>query len=156
MNVGGRPVDVAIGGNAVWVADSASDTVVKIDGAHHAVVRSVGGIGSNPRAVAAVGEDVWVVAADDGTASRIESDTNQVADTVRVRGQPRDIATDGDAPVGDRPRARPRRARSTADRPRVVKRDSVDGGPLGVAVVSARDVWVTRIDADQVTRIAKR
>jgi hypothetical protein len=38
---------------------------------------------------------------------------------------------------------------------RITNRETVEDGPLSVAV-DARDVWVTRIDADQVTRIAKR
>jgi serine/threonine protein kinase len=151
MDVGGRPVDVAIGGNAVWAADSANDTVVKIDGAHHAVVGSVGGIGGNPRAVAAVGEDVWVISADDGIVSRVESDTDAVADRVDVGGQPRDITTDGDSLwVTDRRRGRV--VQIDAASARVVDQDSVDGGPLGVAVGFGA-VWVTGFDSGDVTRL---
>ena len=94
--MGGQPADVAVGAGAVWVADSARASVVRVDGGRRQVTGTITGIGPNPRALAIVGRDVWVATAGDGRVWRVDSDANAVAGSVRVGGQPRDITTDGE------------------------------------------------------------
>ena len=138
--VGGTPVDVAVGAGAVWVADASGvERRPRRRRPPRASSATVRGIGPNPRAVTIVGRDVWAATAHDGRAWRIDSDTNRATGSVRVGGQPRDLATDGEHLfVTDRegdhifeidPQAM-----------RITNRETVEDGPLSVAV-DARDVW---------------
>ena len=131
--MGGQPADVAVGAGAVWVADSARASVVRVDGGRRQVTGTITGIGPNPacarhRRARRVGRDgrrrrVW----------RVDSDANAVAGSVRVGGQPRDITTDGEH-LWVTDRERDRVIEIDASSARVVKREKVDGGPLEVAV----------------------
>jgi peptide/nickel transport system substrate-binding protein len=81
VNVGQRPSAVAVGGGAVWVTNSAGDTVSRIDPATHAVDPIP--VGSAPSGVAVGAGAVWVVNSGDSTVSRIDPQTNRVS-SVRV------------------------------------------------------------------------
>ena len=152
-DVGGEPVALAIGAGAVWVADADGRSVARVDGGRGELAATVSGIGPNPRAVAIVGREVWVATADDGRAWVIEGDSNRVAGSVRVGGQPRDITTDGEHLfVTDREGDRVVEIDpGDAD---IVERETVEGGPLSV-VADDRDIWVTRFDAGDVARITR-
>jgi DNA-binding beta-propeller fold protein YncE len=95
-----------------------------------------------------------VATAGDGRAWRIDSDANRTSGSVRVGGQPRDIATDGKHLfVTDRQGDRV--VEIDPQSMRIVHRDPVTQGPLSVAV-DDEDVWVTRIDAGEVSRVPRR
>ena len=89
--VGRRPTGIAAGeaaGEPIWVANSAADTVSRIDPQDGAVVPV--GVGEGPTAIAVTPDAVWVVNRDDGTLSRIDPETNEEERTVPI----------GQAPVG--------------------------------------------------------
>jgi serine/threonine protein kinase len=155
QGVGGEPVDVAVGAGAVWVADSARASVTRVDGGRRQVVGTVTGIGPNPRALAIIGRDVWVVTADDGRLWRIDGDANAVAvaGSLRIGGQPRDITTDGEH-LWVTDRERDRVVEIDPAGPSVVSRETVDGGPLEVAV-DDQAVWVSAFDSGEVARLPR-
>jgi YVTN family beta-propeller protein len=84
--VGSRPVAVALGKGAVWVANAGSGTVSRIDPRTKRVVQTIGGVGSSPVDVAVAGDSVWVANGSDGTLSRIDPGTNTVVQTIDLRG----------------------------------------------------------------------
>ena len=89
--------------------------------------------------------------AGDGRAHRIDSDANRVTGSVRVGGQPRDIANDGEHLfVTDRKGDRvveidPQTREVAAEQP-------VADGPLSLAL-DDRSLWITQIDGNTVARI---
>jgi YVTN family beta-propeller protein len=86
FDVGRSPSGVAVGGGVVWVADTGSDAVSRIDPR----VRSVTTI---PVGRAPVGIDygenaVWVANSAEGTVSRIDPSKSRVVKTINVGGRP--------------------------------------------------------------------
>jgi YVTN family beta-propeller protein len=89
--VGRRPTGIASGeaaGEPIWVANSAADTVSRIDPQDGSVVPVR--VGEGPSAIAVTPDAVWVVNSGDGTLSRIDPETNEEEGTVPI----------GQAPVG--------------------------------------------------------
>jgi YVTN family beta-propeller protein len=89
--VGRRPTGIAAGeaaGEPIWVANSAADTVSRIDPQDGSVVPVR--VGEGPTAIAVTPDAVWVVNSGDGTLSRIDPQTNEEEQTVPI----------GQAPVG--------------------------------------------------------
>ena len=80
--VGSYPTDVAVGHDAVWVADAVDGTVSRINplsGAVQATVRT-----SDARGLA-IGEDVvWVSRIDDPSLAAIDPETNKVVNEVQL------------------------------------------------------------------------
>ena len=70
-----RPVDVAEGSDAVWVADAATDTVVRVDPRSLAVVARVA-VGDGPARLAIASTGVWVANLGDRTLTLIDPATN--------------------------------------------------------------------------------
>jgi YVTN family beta-propeller protein len=90
-SVGRRPTGIAAGeaaGEPIWVANSAADSVSRIDPNDGSVVTVP--VGEGPTTIAPTPDAVWVVNKDDGTLSRIDPETNKVERTVPI----------GHAPVG--------------------------------------------------------
>jgi YVTN family beta-propeller protein len=91
-SVGRRPTGIAAGeaaGEPIWVANSAANTVSRIDPQDGAVVPV--GVGEGPTAIAVTPDAVWVVNRDDGTLSRIDPETNKVERTFPIGQAPADI-----------------------------------------------------------------
>jgi YVTN family beta-propeller protein len=63
VEVGARPVAVAVGAGAVWVASSASGDVSRIDPATNTVTATIP-IGGSPQGIAVGGTTVWVAVAE--------------------------------------------------------------------------------------------
>jgi YVTN family beta-propeller protein len=84
--VGVRPAAIAVGEDAVWVANSGEGTLSRIDPETRKVVRTLGGVGSSPEDVAAGGGYVWVANGSDGTVSQIDPRLNAVVATLDLRG----------------------------------------------------------------------
>jgi YVTN family beta-propeller protein len=84
--VGARPVAVAFGEDAVWVANAGNGTVSRIDPTTKKVVQTIGGIGSSPVDLAVAGGMVWVANGGDGTLSEIDPHTNSVVETIDLKG----------------------------------------------------------------------
>ena len=91
-SVGRRPTGIAAGeaaGEAIWVANSAADTVSRIDPQGGSVLSIP--VGDNPTAISVTPDAVWVVNKDDGTLSRIDPETNKEERTVPIGQAPAGI-----------------------------------------------------------------
>jgi YVTN family beta-propeller protein len=89
--VGGDPTDVAAAAGSLWIANHASDTVVRVDprtGRTQSVVRTAGG----PSGLAATGDAVWVTNDQSGSVQRIDALTDAITATIRVGVAPSAIA----------------------------------------------------------------
>jgi DNA-binding SARP family transcriptional activator len=82
--IGGRPVAIAVGANAVWVVNADDATVLRIDPKTYRVVRTIGGLGTNPSNLAVGFGSVWVAGGNDGTLIRIDPRVNAAEGTVRL------------------------------------------------------------------------
>ena len=77
-SVGRRPTGITAGeapGEPIWVANSAADTVSRIDPQDGAVVNVP--VGKGPSTIAVTPDAVWVVNRDDGTLSRIDPEKSE-------------------------------------------------------------------------------
>jgi streptogramin lyase len=74
--IGGRPVGIAIGEGAVWVANGDDQTVLRIDPETFEVVKTIGGLGSEVTDIAVGYGSVWVAGGNDGTLTRIDPRLN--------------------------------------------------------------------------------
>ena len=64
--IGGRPVAIAVGAGAVWVANADDQTVLRIDPKTFKVVKTIGGLGSEVTDIAVGFGSVWVAGGNDG------------------------------------------------------------------------------------------
>jgi YVTN family beta-propeller protein len=89
IRVGSSPSAVAVGPDAVWVANLGDGTVSRIDPATYAVKKTIR-VGQRPIAVALDPADhaVWVANSGDGTVSRIDSRTNKIVKTIAIGNKP--------------------------------------------------------------------
>ncbi len=81
--VGSRPIAVAFGDGAVWVANAEDETVSRIDPKTRRVVKT---IGMTVTDLAVDDGSVWVVSGSDGTLTRIEARSGAVQETLDLRG----------------------------------------------------------------------
>lgn len=158
VQVGSRPIAIAFGAGAVWVANADSGTVSRLDPETHEVVATIG-IGGAPASDIAVGAgSVWVVTGSDGTLVRIDPRTNSRVETIPLGG-PNTLA-----PAGAYALAASRDAVWVASasarvlrvdpRTRAVTPVRVGQTPTAIAA-SGGDVWVTLADR-QTLRIDAR
>lgn len=82
------PSAIAIGSDAVWVANQVAMTVSRIDPASNHVVTAAIPLCCRPTALAVLGSDVWVVSADNDRAQRLDAGRDAVALTVDVGDGP--------------------------------------------------------------------
>ena len=88
IRVGSRPVAVAAGAGAVWVANADDGTVSRIDPTTRKVVQTIGT--GTPAADIAVGAGaVWLAGGLEGRLIRIDPATNAVVDTIDLSGPDR-------------------------------------------------------------------
>jgi len=86
--VGRRPTAVAVGAGFVWVTNSVSGTVTKLDPATSDFVDTIG-VGTGDLSDVAVGlGSVWVADGNDGTVSQIDPRLDQVSRTYPENAQP--------------------------------------------------------------------
>lgn len=78
--VGGRPVAVAAGQGAIWVADGADSTISRIDPRTRKVV-GVRGTGTDLHGLAVGFGSVWTADGTDGTVTRIDAKTDEIVHT---------------------------------------------------------------------------
>jgi len=89
--VGTSPTSVAAGGGAVWVTNTADQTVDRID-LRTGSVRQTVRVGDGPSGIAFGRGAVWVANGLAGEVSRIDANTNEVVQTIRVGNSPTAIA----------------------------------------------------------------
>jgi peptide/nickel transport system substrate-binding protein len=88
--VGNGPAAIAVGPDAVWVADSLDGTIVRIDPATRSVTTTIP-VGQSPSGVAVGAGSVWVADSGDGTVDRIDTHTNRVVAAIAVGGSPQAV-----------------------------------------------------------------
>lgn len=88
FKVGARPTAIAAG-EAIWVANTAGDSVAAIDPYAGDVITTT--VGEAPSAIALTPEAVWVANRQGGTLSRIDPETNEVEGTVDIGQAPSGI-----------------------------------------------------------------
>jgi YVTN family beta-propeller protein len=93
IGVGLSPAGLVIGDGAVWVADSAQDTVTRVDPVTNTSTTTPVGHGAS--AIAAGGDGIWVADTSDDALVRIDPQTNAVTDTIPVGHEPTGVALGG-------------------------------------------------------------
>ncbi|HET8785748.1 MAG TPA: ABC transporter substrate-binding protein, partial [Candidatus Limnocylindrales bacterium] len=88
--VGTAPSAVARGMGAIWVSNTADDTVDRIDPETHTIRQTIP-VGSGPTGIAFGDSSVWVANSLSGTVSRVDPKMNRVVDTIRVGNAPNGI-----------------------------------------------------------------
>jgi len=71
--VGKEPIGIAVQGRSVWVVNSGSNSVTRIDARSERVVGRAIPVGADPTDVAVGADTVWVTNTGDGTVSRIRT-----------------------------------------------------------------------------------
>ena len=89
-----NPTAAAFDGTHLWITNSGSDSVSKIDITTNKVVATVR-VGINPWDIVFDGTHLWVTNLVDNTVSKINAATHQVADTIAVGRSPHGLAFDG-------------------------------------------------------------
>jgi peptide/nickel transport system substrate-binding protein len=89
--VAGRPAGIAVGEGAIWITDSVSGTLLRVDPDKKLVVDRIR-VGAGPRGVAVGAGSVWVANSDGGTVSQVNPGTDTVVAQIRVGNGPTSIA----------------------------------------------------------------
>jgi YVTN family beta-propeller protein len=135
------PSSVAVGGDAVWVADSEAATVTRVDPT--GLLEPIA-VGHSPSAVAAGAGAVWVADTLDDAVTRINPATRLVVTTIGVGGAPEGVATGaGSVWVANSRSGTVTRIDPSTNKP--VGTIHVGGSPQQITVADGR-VWVT-VDA---------
>jgi YVTN family beta-propeller protein len=93
FDVGLGPRGVAVGGGDVWVADTGSDAVSRIDARSRSVTTIA--VGDAPIGIAYGEGAVWVANSGDGTVTRIDPASGKVTKTIEIGGGPVGVAAGG-------------------------------------------------------------
>ena len=88
--VGDAPTALAVGAGALWSANSAADTVSRVDLASNAVQTI--SVGASPSGIAVCRGGVWVANHDDATVSWISAETSTVVAMIPVGAGPTAVA----------------------------------------------------------------
>lgn len=138
--VGTSPNAVALDTRAVWVANSGSDNVSRIDPITNKVVATIA-VGNSPNGVAVDARAVWVANFKSNSVSRIDPTTNKVVTTIPVGDGPDHIAVEARAVwVANVGSGNLSRIDPTTDK--VVETIPLGGTPVEIAVETDA-VWVT-------------
>ena len=86
VGVGRHPAAVAVGEGGVWVANSESGTVTRLDSATGKFVDTIG-VGADLNDIAVGLGSVWVADGNDGTVTQIDPSLDQVGPTIPAGGQ---------------------------------------------------------------------
>jgi DNA-binding SARP family transcriptional activator/streptogramin lyase len=81
--LGSRPTSIAVGENAVWVANGDDETLVRLDPESGNIARTIG-LGVAPSEVAVGASGVWVVSEPNEVVLRVDPATNEVTDRISL------------------------------------------------------------------------
>jgi YVTN family beta-propeller protein len=147
------PDDVLFDGTSIWVANSHSNNVMKLDPRDGSVLKTVA-VGDVPGALGFDGSKVWVANQYDDTVTVVHAADGMVKATLRVRHQPAGIAFDGrDIWVSDFG------TNGSVDR-RAAKSGKYDGSlftgeraAVGICF-DGTSIWVANFGSDNVTKLS--
>jgi YVTN family beta-propeller protein len=91
IKVGSQPTGIAAADGSVWVANTFSGTVSRINIDSGTVVQTIH-VGASPAGIAADHDGVWVANTEDDTVTRIDPSGGSVVATIAVGQAPSDIA----------------------------------------------------------------
>jgi len=94
ISLGDLTGGIAFDGSNIWVANGATNTVIKIDPATNAGVTTVA-VGSYPMGLAFGGGYLWVACWSNSSVSKIDVATNTVVATITVGSSPNALAVSG-------------------------------------------------------------
>jgi YVTN family beta-propeller protein len=137
--VGAGAVHVAVGGDAVWVANYRDDTISRIDPSTNEVVATIP-VGSGPSAISTTPDGVWVADSLDGTVSRIDPKTDRVVARIAVGGNPMGITATADR-VWVTSYMSDTVSSIDPQTDRVIDTHRTGRGPIGITVHAGR-VWI--------------
>jgi YVTN family beta-propeller protein len=139
VDVGNDPAGIAVGDDAVWVADGADNTVSRI--APTGAVTNTIPLGNGPGPIAVGADAVWVANTRDDTVSRIDPATRSVVAAIPVGRLPTGVAVGaGSAWVANALSGTVSRIDPRTNR--VAETIELGGAPHSVAVADGR-VWVS-------------
>jgi DNA-binding beta-propeller fold protein YncE len=96
--VGRGPSGVTVAGGIVWVANSRSDSVTRLDPATHTLLGEPIKVGERPGGIDAGTDSVWVANSAEGTVNRIDIDSGKtVGGPIGVGSEPGAVAIGGEA-----------------------------------------------------------
>jgi DNA-binding beta-propeller fold protein YncE len=96
--VGRGPAGVTVANGLVWVANSRSDTVSKVDPSIHAVLGDPIEVGGRPGGIDAGTDAIWVASAAEDAVTRIDLESGErVGGPIRVGSEPGAVAVGADA-----------------------------------------------------------
>jgi YVTN family beta-propeller protein len=94
-NTGRRPIAIAEGEGAVWVANGEEDSVTVVDPGTPLSTETIQSVGDEPTAIAVGAGSVWVANMGDRTVSRIDPGTRRVVETIETGNPPAGITFGG-------------------------------------------------------------
>jgi YVTN family beta-propeller protein len=95
LGAGAYPKGVALANDAVWVGNSGTSTVTRVDATTVSIVQSAIALRAVPDAIAAGPDAVWIAGREDDVVLRIDPGSNSVSKTINVGDQPVSLAIDG-------------------------------------------------------------
>jgi YVTN family beta-propeller protein len=95
MPQGSRPFGVLSAAGYIWVTNSGSNTVSKIDPTTNTIVGSPIPVGDSPRGIAYDGTRIWVANTGSGDISKINPATSTVSSTIDLHSSPYSMVWDG-------------------------------------------------------------
>ena len=151
LRVGSRPIAIAAGAGAIWVANADDGTISRIDPRSRKVVDTFGIGGAAASDIAVGAGSVWVVTGSDGRLVRIDPRTDTPMDPIPLGG-PSELAPDGAFAVAATRAAvwvgSASRRLLRVD-PRTGHIAAVDVGQTPTAITArGTDVWVTLADRE--------
>ena len=141
FDVGNNPTGIVVSAGAVWVTDSADNTLTRIVLAGEGVVTDPIPLGNGPGAIAAGAGAIWVANSRDDTVFRINPVTRAVDARIEVGRMPSGIAV-GAGAVWVANSLSGTVSRIDPQTNRVTKTIGVGGAPRAVAVAANR-LWVS-------------
>lgn len=146
--VGSIPDAIAFGFGSLWVTDTTTNSVARIDPTT-SLVETIP-VGRSPNAVAVGHGSIWITNGNDRTVSRVSPATDQVIDTIQVGNAPSGVATDESwVWVTNRLDGTLTRIDPKGGEPETFR---IGTTPAGVAT-GAGSVWVTDFDMGVVVRV---
>ncbi len=148
--VDSSPTNVALGEDAIWVTNSTTGTVSRIDAETRSVRQTIP-VGNSPSGIAVGAGAVWVADHLGGTVKRIDPDTNNVVDTIKVGNGATAVAF-GEGSIWVTNASDRTVSRLDPVSGRVVRTFKTDAVGRGIAV-GGGSVWVTDESSRTVMRI---
>lgn len=150
--VASRPIAVAYGEGAVWVAEGGTDKVQRVDPVKRRALKPLIQVQYGPNSLAVGDGAVWVANQFSYTVSRIDPATNKVVATIKVGIQPTDVAI-GEGGVWVANSNSNSVSRIDPKTNKVVATIKISGDNTKDVTTGFGSVWVSEVDGKALARI---